>query len=34
MNEQSLCITKDRKAAKIEWEDDSNFLPALYIVKS
>ena len=31
MNEESNCITKEGKTAKIEWEnDDSDFLQALY----
>ena len=32
MNEEICCITKERKTSKNEWENDSNFLPALYIV--
>ena len=33
MNEEICCITNEGKTAKNEWEnDDSDFLPALYIV--
>ena len=32
MNEEVPCITNDGKMTKNEWENDSNFLPALYIL--
>ena len=32
MNEEICCITNNGKTAKNEWENDSKFLPALYIV--
>ena len=32
MNEEIRCITNEGKTAKNEWENDSDFLPALYIV--
>ena len=32
MNDKIRCITNKEKTAKNEWENDSNFLPALYIV--
>ena len=33
MNEKIRCITNEGKTAKNEWEnDDSDFLPAVYIV--
>ena len=33
MNEEICCINKEGKTAKNKWEnDDSDFLPALYIV--
>ena len=32
MNEEVCCITSKGKATKNEWENDSDFLPALYIV--
>ena len=32
MNEDVCCITNKGKMAKNEWENDSDFIPALYIV--
>ena len=32
MNEEIRCITSEGKMAKNEWENDCDFLPALYIV--
>ena len=32
MNEEMCCITNGEKTANNEWENDSDFLPALYIV--
>ena len=32
MNEEICCITSKGKKAKDEWENNSDFLPALYIV--
>ena len=32
MNDKVRCITNKEKTAKNEWENDSDFLPALYIV--
>ena len=32
MNEEIHCITDERKMVKNEWGNDSDFLPALYIV--
>ena len=32
MNEEIRCITNEGKTAKNEWENDSDFLPALYFV--
>ena len=32
MNLKIHCITNKRKTTKNEWENDSNFLPALYIL--
>ena len=32
MNEEICCITSKGKKAKDEWENNSNFPPALYIV--
>ena len=32
MNEEIRCITNEEKTAKNEWENDSDFLPTLYIV--
>ena len=32
MNEEIRCITNEGKMAKNEWENDSNFLPVLYIL--
>ena len=32
MNEEICCITNEGKMAKNQWENDSNFLPVLYIV--
>ena len=32
MNEEIRCITNKEKTAINEWENDSDFLPALYIV--
>ena len=32
MNEETSCITNEEKTAKNEWKNDSNFLPASYIV--
>ena len=31
-NEEICCITKKEKTAKTEWQNNSDFLPALYIV--
>ena len=31
MNENTCCIINEGKTAKNEWENDSDFLPALYI---
>ena len=32
MNEEICCITNEGKTPKNEWENDSEFLPALYTV--
>ena len=32
MIEEIRCITKKGKTVKIDWENDSDFLPTLYIV--
>ena len=32
MNQEIHCITKEGKMAKNKWENDSDFLTALYIV--
>ena len=32
MNEEISCITNGEKTANNEWENDSDFLPALYSV--
>ena len=32
MNEEMCCITNGEKTGNNEWENDSDFLPALYIV--
>ena len=32
MNKEICCITTKGKMAKNEWENNSNFFPALYIV--
>ena len=32
MNEEICCINNKGKMTMNEWENDSNFLPALYIV--
>ena len=31
-NEEICCITSEGKTAKNDWENDSDFLPALYIL--